>query len=246
MSQYPSPYDPPGYFSIPNAGPMVLALPPARPTAVTVLAVIGIIFGGLGTFCIGIGLVFQLIALAAGGSFPGAAGGGMAIRQDPAVQFYEAAVAVIEVVVWLTLLVCSIAALSLKPFARRVLIPWSGAVIVWGLIRLAVQLVWVGPKTAAMFQQIQPAAGGGPNPVQMAGFMNVAMIGGAVIFFLLQIALPICFLTFWTGPAVKAAFARGPRADYPPPGYPPPGYVPPGYPPPGYPPGGYPPGGDPV
>ena len=51
-------------------------------------------------------------------------------------------------------------------------------------------------------QQSNPAM----NAAQMQGMMGVMVIGGAIFMFILQIIMPVLFLTVWRGPSVAAAF----------------------------------------
>src|SRR2546423_4668378 len=104
MSQDPS--------MMPYASPGV-DLPPQRPGGVTAIAIIGIIYGGLGTLvnaCGVIGTLFMNAAVRAGGS----AGGPQPFVMPPELQAFNATAASIGGLLSLMLLIGSIGALSLR------------------------------------------------------------------------------------------------------------------------------------
>src|SRR5437016_4767411 len=99
MSMQPPPYEPP------NASYMI---PPARPTSVTVISVLGIIFGALGCLCIVIGMGWQ----AASGQQQGG---------SEAMKMFGIVSGIAGLVLSIVLLIGSIGALSLRPWARSTL-----------------------------------------------------------------------------------------------------------------------------
>ncbi|HXE51451.1 MAG TPA: hypothetical protein VN541_00460 [Tepidisphaeraceae bacterium] len=177
--------------------------PNPRPASVTVMAILAIIFGALGLICGGVGLAFQVTNLAMGGRNP-------IIPNAPAMTDHGvlAYTAVSGFVSWLlcvALLFGGIGALSLKPWARRLLIRWSVFVLIWATINLVVQLAWVGPATAEFTRKTQ-AQFSRPGTPNLSGMVGPMQIAGAIIGWLLACVLPVLFLTLWRSQRVIAAF----------------------------------------
>jgi hypothetical protein len=222
--QYPQPYVP-GYATPMPENP--------RPASVTTLAIIGIVLAGLATLCIGCGTIAAVVQLA-GGTAMQNFGGQQQPQLSQGAQTFNVVAGVVELVLWVVVLVACIGALSLRPTMRRLAINWSYVMIVWAVVKTAVQITWIGPETVKAMQEMQAAnPGPSPAPPQMMRIMSGAMTVGAIVMFLIYVALPVCFLIWWRKPHVAAAFEGAGAA----PGGPPPGgYGSGGYPPPtGYP-----------
>lgn len=245
MSQYPpgqdpysqNPYGqpppgqyPPGQYPQPYMAGYATPMPGnARPGSVTALAIIGIVLGGIGTLCLGCGTVMSVMQLAGGAAMQGF--GGQQPQLSQGAQVFSVVAGVLELVLWVVILFAGVGALSLKPFSRTLAINWSYAMIVWAVVKTAVQLAWIGPETVRMMKEMQ-AAGPGPNapPPQMMNIMSGAMTAMTVVMFLIYVALPVCYLIWWRKPHVKAAFEGGAAGAAQPGGFGPGGYPPAGYP----------------
>ncbi len=196
MTQYP------GYPSDPS---LPYATPPAsrRPTSVTVLAILAMVFGGLGTFCGAIGAVFALVAIAMGGAMKANPAFGAGMHLSPAINAYNAIIAIVNLILSVTLLMVGIGGMTLKTWARSVAMGWAIARIIVATIEMVLQLTWVSPASIAALRKAQP---GNPALSFMSGFST----GGAIGIWILVCILPVCFLIFWNRPNVKAAFADTP------------------------------------
>jgi hypothetical protein len=232
--QYPQGQYPAGQYPQPYAGGYATPMPGnPRPGSVTALAIIGIVLGGMGTLCLGCGTVMGVMQLAGGAAMKGF-GGQQQPQLSHGAQVFGVVAGVLELVLWVVVLLAGIGALSLKPFSRKLALNWSYAMILWAVVKTAVQLAWIGPETVKIMKEMQ-ATTPGPNapPPQMMNIMSGAMTAMTVVMFLIYIALPVCYLIWWRKPNVKAAF-EGAGAAQPggpgPGGYPPAGYPPPGYP----------------
>ena len=237
MTQYPGPQHPtqfPAYQSpqTPTAKP--------RPTSVTVLAIIGIIFGGLGVLCKPLSLAAIFI--------PQPTPNPVVDMQKEMMGFNLANTAV-GTAVSVLLLASSIGCLSLKPWARKGMLAYAGLAIVLTVVGGIITAVWVMPRMFEAQQQAMAQAGGGGPPPQFTNAVQSASKVGAVVGGLVALVYPSCLLYFFTRPNVRSAFGdpafpgySTPQYGAPPYGAPPPG----GYyanQPPQPPPGQYPPQG---
>ena len=205
MSQYP-PY-PQGPDNPPPHDPYAMAYQsapvPDKPGSITFLAVLAIVFGGLFSLCTGIGIVVGLMQLAGVSLMSGPSG---QIKLSPALQIVSVFITVIELALYVALLMIGIGALSLKPWTRRAATSWwSAAMTVWAVVRVILQITWIGPISLEMAKKMQQPTPG-LNPAQLQTIMSASMIGGAIFTFLLQILLPILFLALWRRPNVIGAF----------------------------------------
>lgn len=215
---YGAPNAPPGPY-LPYGGYAPVANP--RPTTVTVMAIIGIIWGSLLLICNGFGLVPYL------GVNLGPNPVLERLSREPAAYATELGSVVVQLAGSLILLVGSVLALSLKPLGRRLMLLYGGIGVTVAVVRAILVFTIVLP----VMQQNIPA--GSP---QQVGY-NIGMAFGL----LMILVFPVLVLIFMNKPHVKSAFA----GLAPPGGYGAPGYGPGGYPPQGYPPqqGNFPPGG---
>ncbi len=203
MSQYPQdannppPYDPYDTLNYQTV------YPPPKPGSVTFLAVVAIVFGGLGSLCSVFGAISGLMQLAGVNLFSGPGG---QFKVDPNLQAFGVFDSVIELALYVMLLFIGISALSLKSWARRAAVSWwSAIIIVWTIIRTFVQVVWVFPASMEIFKEMQKSSPG-VNVQQMQPFMTawIAIVTGLSV--VLQLLPPILFLILWRRPAVIAAF----------------------------------------
>jgi hypothetical protein len=157
---------------------------PRRPTAVTVLAIIGIIFGSMGVLCGPVSLTPYLFDL--GVSEPSID----KVKQSPALMAFMIG----STGVWWLLgaleLASSIGSLLLRPWARRGLILYAWLAIATGVLGMALMLAWFIPT----------AYGSLSEPAAMGGVIG-GLVGGLIGFI-----FPILVLVFFRRADVVAAF----------------------------------------
>ena len=197
MTQYPGPQYPtqfPGYQS-----PSTRSAP-LRPTSVTVLAILGIIFGALGVLC-------KPLSLAA--IFIPQPGPNPAVEMQKEMMGFNLANVAVGTAVSVLLLAASIACLSLKPWARKGMLTYAGIAIVLTIVGGVITFVWMLPRIQEMQRQMmaqQTAGGAGAPPPQMMNIMQTASTAGAAIGAAGALIYPACLLYFFTRPNVKSAF----------------------------------------
>jgi len=237
MTTYPSPNP---YYQQPLA-----PTAPFRPTSVTTLAIIGIIFGGLGVLCKPAILAFSFMPQPANNP---------AVAMQKQMMTWNIVNTAVGTAISALLLAAAVGSLSLKPWARKGMLSYAAVAVVMNVVGLVVALVWVVPMMHEVQRQIaqQQAGRGGPPPQQMAALMQTAGTVGAVLGFVVTMIFPVVLWYFLTRPYVVAAFTGGaapPSGPYGE-GYPAPyggaypgAPAPQGYyaPPPPAPPGSYPP-----
>ena len=210
MTQYPNYYYPPAPIN-------------PRPTAVTVLAIIGIIWGALMLLCQGFGLLPMLL-----GDLAGPNPVLEEIRKDPVARTWSIVGPVIGLALGFVLIVGSIGALTLKPWGRHAMLLFAAVDVVLAIVNGVIAITVMNPITAKVM---------GGQFGQNTNVFAAAQHGGAIFGILVVLTFPICVLIFMTRPHVKAAFnAAGSGAGAYPPyqqqqpvgGYYPP-QVPPGY-----------------
>lgn len=189
MTQMPPPFDP-----LPYATPPFRA-PPRRPTSVTVIAILAIIFGSLAV----------LAMLCAAPQYMGlqfAPNPVMdAIRKDPVLLTFHIAALMIGLVLGVLLLTGGIISLSLKPPGRKMLLAYAWGYIAWTIPSTVLTVLVVTPRTLSYVPNFMG------NP-QMRQFMRWSSYGGAFMS-LLFIIWPVLILYFMTRPHVKTAFEEG-------------------------------------
>ena len=161
-----------------------------RPTSVTVLAIIGIVWAALLLLCNSIALIPMFVEL--GVPDPVVAG----IKADPVAYGWSVASVVARVVLAIALLTGSIGALMLKPVGRAAMLFYAWAII-------AISLADVVMSVLVLFPIMRNALGGNP---QLASVVMGQQIG-AIVGILVAMAYPILVLVFMSKPHVKAAFA---------------------------------------
>lgn len=200
MTAYPQPPDPYGAYPQVN---YATPIPRPRPTSVTVMSILAIIFGSLGLICGVTGLASQLALLAMGGRNPFAPN--VPVMNNTGVVAYGAVAGIVRLAFSGVLLAGGIGGLRLRRWARPAMIRWSVALIGWATINLVILLVWVNPVTVQYFRNTQLQ--GNPQAAKMMGSMMGPMqAASAVVGWVFECALPVCFLIFWRSPKVVAAF----------------------------------------
>lgn len=194
MSQYPSYYSP-----MPPTNP--------RPTSVTVLAIIGIVWSTILVLCNAALLVPYLSDLSAQDPVISA------IRADPVAYGWSVGSVVARMALAVLLLAGSIGALMLKPAGRSGMLLYAWLVIVLAVVDTLMALL-------VLFPIARNALSGNPElaPVLMGQQI------GAVVGIVVALVYPVLVLVFMNKPHVKAAFAGTGAGNYLPPHAAAPGY----------------------
>lgn len=170
-----------------------------RPGAVTALAIIGIVFGALGVLCKPLGVLMYFVNY--GTANPAID----VVKHDDTLFIWTIASTTVGWFLSILLLSCSIAALSLKEWARQGLLTWSVIDIVLSIVTAVVNAKYVGP---AITEAMKASSQQRPGAFAMPGWFQPAI---AVLTLVLMLALPVLMLIFMTRPRVKDAFVRGLR-----------------------------------
>jgi len=180
--------------------------PSARPTAVSVLAIIGIVFGSLGVLCLGISDIVGLFALATPAVAPFMAG------QPIGTRLINLLMGLCGLGLSAVLLWGSIASLSLKPEARKLMVGWAMADIIFDFIKLLVVIVIL---MMTNFQnpalQQNPAFRANPNSQQFMAFGKILGVGGVVLTWAILTTYAALVFVFFRKPEIVAAFEQPPQ-----------------------------------
>jgi hypothetical protein len=173
---------------------------PIRPASVTVIAIIGIVFGGVMLLCKPLGLAWLFV--------PQPNNPGVELQKQ--MMGWSVASGVLGIGLSLLLLVCSIGLLSLKPWARKGILGYAVLAVVMNVANLVVSLMWMGP----MMEEIQRQQG--PNaPAGMTNIMQTAGTGFAVVFFLITMIYPLVVWYYMTRPEIVGLFEGGGGPGFP-------------------------------
>ena len=197
-----------------------------RPGSVTALAIVGIVFGGLGLLCKPLSVL--LLFMPQPQPNP-------AIEMQKGMMPWNLSSAGVGTLISALLLAASIGSLMLKPWARKGMLAYAALAVVMNVVGLVVTLVWIMPKMKDVQQQMIQQQGGAAAPPGMANMMQTLGSVGTIVGFVLAMVFPVLIGYFFTRDNVKAAFEGGgvPPGPIQGGGYPAPGaYAPPGqYPP---------------
>lgn len=189
MSQIPPPID-----ALPYATPPV-PMPPRRPTSVTVIAIIAIIWGGIAVLAMMCAVPQYMGVQFAPNPVMDA------VRKDPVLLGYHIASMVIGLALGITLLTGGIMSLSLNPMGRTLLMVYAWGNIVTTIPMAILTFAVIMPRT---FQHVPNVAA---NP-QMGQIMKMSAYGGAALS-LIALVWPVLILYFMSRPRVKTAFEEG-------------------------------------
>lgn len=189
MSQMPPPVDMLQYAT---------PLPKPRPTSVTVIAIIAIVFGGMGV----------LGGFCALPQFLGVNFGPNPMAQSRGLLIYSIVNTGVGFVLAIVELFGGIGMLSLKKAARKALVWFAIATIVVSLITLAIYPLVIGPIMEKSMMAAMKTTPGGPPPATATTIMHWASYGG-MFGSVLSLIWPILILYFVRRPHVKEAFERG-------------------------------------
>jgi hypothetical protein len=174
----------------------VLTEPAARPTSVTVMAIIGIIIGAMGFLCTPMALFPYYMQL------PKPDPVIEAVKNDSLMFGWMIAGLAMNWVLSLLLLAGSIAALGLRDWARQILIGWAMTNILLTLVQLVYQFLYYFPKLREVTAD---------QPKAVAAATSVGLWVGTGIAVVMGLGFPAVMIYIMTRPHVKDAFARGLR-----------------------------------
>jgi hypothetical protein len=195
-----------------------------RPTAVTVIGILNIIFGSLGLLCYvcaGAGFLILYAAFSQAGPQPREMQDLRQLweavqRQMPWFGAYMIGNVILSFFLAILLLISGIGLLNMKGWARTLAILYSIITIVTQIAALVLTLAYVNPQILRVTQELMarnPAFRPSNDPFGGGSLMgsNIQSVIGAVIGMIYAIVLLIIMLM----PSVSAAFAgRGRRDDY--------------------------------
>jgi hypothetical protein len=190
--------------------------PSPRPTALSVIAIIGIVYAVLTLLCHSYGLIASMIMQNGGMTWAATQQTtvstpttttssttqfAFAAPHDPTTMAIQVGSAIIGLVLSLFLLAGSVGALYLKSIARLTLIVYALLTLVFALARMLVTLFIVTPK-------MQQLLANQPMPIGRQAMQTIAA-AMAVMTWLFTSALPIAILIVMTRPRVRQAFQQG-------------------------------------
>jgi hypothetical protein len=194
--------------SMPPMQPAYAPPPAQRPPAVSVLAILNIVFGVLALLCLPFALISQ--------SFQNLTPSNpvMEAMKNPTWHAWTMLSAVLGIFAAIAEIAGGIGMLGLKPWGRRVSVGFGIYSLAVGVINLLLFVViLVGPILAILRQTQDPAVSGGA----------VGGLAGGVMGGVMGMLYPGILLFFLTRPEIKAAFDSPPSPPYasgPPPQYP--------------------------
>lgn len=205
MTQYPDPSQYPQNPGYPHQQPYAVpnyyrgVMPNPRPPSVTSVAIIGIVLGSLSVLCTGPGFLLNLAMLGNDGRNPLAPQLPLMNHSVVVLQTFQS---LVNFVMAMIMLICCIAALRLKPFARKVLVPWSIFMIPWAVLCGIVTIAWVLPQTREATASIYRA-----NPALRSAH-EMGKTCGALLMPAVMCVVPLGVLIWWGRPHVRAAFGE--------------------------------------
>jgi hypothetical protein len=183
--QFPPPY--PNYPTMPYSSP-----PPARPTSVSVLAIIGIILAAIAVLCAPFALVPYFVKM------PGPPNPLIdEVKNNSTIMAYMVFATAASWVLGVVLAAGAIGSLSLKRWARKTMLGYAWGATVLAIVGLIFSFAWMIPMA-------QRAVANTPAASQGAAIGGV--IGG-IFGAVMGLAYPLCVLYFYTRQNVIAAFA---------------------------------------
>jgi hypothetical protein len=167
-----------------------------RPTSVTVLAGIGIVFGALFTLCKPAGAMMQLLI-----KLPQPNPVMDVFRNDPAIRMFTIGATITGTLLSILLLISSLGSLTLKPWARTGMIAYACLAVVMTFLGQAVGYFLIGPAVESAMR-----GSGLPQPPGMAWMGPGASLAIGLV---LGLWYPTLILFYFTRPRAKEAFERG-------------------------------------
>jgi len=174
--------------------------PPRKPVAITVIGICGIVWSSIAL----LSTVLALVAIFISADFPNPALDAMLSTR--ALRIYTIVSTLITVGLAVMLLAGSIGALKLRPWARRMLVRWSVATVVFAIVNQVLNWVWVRP----VIEEVNRQQNLPPTMLLASRIMGVC---GAVV---IGVIAPMVVLYLLARAEVKAAFEQNAPATEPP------------------------------
>jgi hypothetical protein len=200
------PFQPP--TSYPPSVPYQPESLPPRPTALTVVAVIGIVLASLGIICNGFSGVSS--ALAAAGITPLAANQPQLPRWVNVIGSADAFISLFIDITWI--IVC-IGLLRLSLWARKAAVTLACVHLVWLVVTAVFNFGVVAPHTKELLEQqlaSQPGPASGPSAATMGTIAAASVYFGIGLGLLFGLILPVMMLATMTRQSMKDLFAATP------------------------------------
>ncbi len=158
-----------------------------RPTAVTVISVLGIVFSALGLCCTLLGSASLAFLMGMGDTLaaqPGASNKDLQVFQNPIYQRYMLATIAVTFLLSIWLLISSVMLLRMSPTGLSLMLAWA-----------AVAILWLALDTILTFTVLHNVVGSRQLTSQLVG---------AVIWLI----YPLAVFVVLTRPNIKAAFQQ--------------------------------------
>ena len=168
---------------IPDFATWTAGQPPKRPTSVTVLATLNIIFGGLSLLCSPFGIIGLLIPQP-----------NSPFQMGPGMRMYSLVSYAVGFVMAIVLLSSGIGLLNLKRWARETTCVYGWIALIWGILGTVI--------TAVMFTSHLGGASQEEMPMVIGGIIG-GMCGG--VFGLIY---PVLLIIFMRKPSIVQACSR--------------------------------------
>ncbi len=192
MTQYPGYQNP--YLTQPPANP--------RPTSVTVVVIIGIIWGVLMLLCNGIGMASLFIPANFAGPNPAAE----ELRSNAVAHGWNIAHPLIGFFLAFTLLAGCAGALALRSWGRKAMNLFAVLEIPIAIAQAVITMLVINPIISRNLQAMTGGAGGGGAGAPSMQTMAVLQHGTAIVTVVLAVGFPVVILMVMNSQKVKAAF----------------------------------------
>ena len=161
-----------------------------RPTAVSVFAILNIVFGALGILCTPLSVVFLFLPIRTGSPIL------RMMNEQPVFRAWMIVEAALGIVAAIVLLVAGIGLLRLRPWARIVSIGYGVYAILNGLLGMVTNYIFILMPMAGEMRSGSAEALGA-----FAGLIG-GLVGGC-----LGLVYPVLLIIFMNRPRIRAAFA---------------------------------------
>ncbi|MHC4553347.1 MAG: DUF4339 domain-containing protein [Planctomycetota bacterium] len=159
----------------------VIAPQQERPTSVTVLGILSIVFGSLNVLCTPFAFIGLFMPQPDGTPF----------AMGPGMKIYTAVGAVVGLIAAGFLLASGIGLLKLKNWARQIAYGYGWFAVIWGIVGIIINAVFMLPNLSGMGEHETPA---------MVGGVIGGMCGG-----ILGLAYPVILIVFMKRPNIIEA-----------------------------------------
>ncbi len=182
-------------------------MPIRRPTIITVIGILCIVFGGLGVVtmvCCGIPGVIATqfmgqVQLPSAPGQPPIENPMKEMNNNPGIMAFQLASITMSTLAWSILLISGIGLLKMKKWGRLTAIIYAFISIIWGSIAWVVQQQLIRPRMEEWAKKVQAQVGQSNPFLNNPTFNNIAAAFGLVVAF----AIPIVVLVLMCLPAVK-------------------------------------------